>query len=355
MNWTDTTERLEEFFVFLNSLYKPIRWTKEVEQQGIFNIFDIRLIRCGNSFETTVYRKPSASDRYIHFTSEQAWHEKVAAIHTLTRRAYYYCSTKDLLGEEICLLRKVFLNNGYPEEAINHIMKSIGDKHGDSLLNIPAPETTTEEPERDFKQTFMAPYHPQARRLFSNLTKTCGITCVYKRTPTLGTHLLKRRPPQPFWESKNVVYSIPCEDSSHQYIGQTKRKLIQRKNEHERSCKDVSNIDPDSNYDNGVPFHVAQTGHQFQFDKMKILETEPNGFRRRMLESIHILKNRDSVVNLKAGIKIDPCWRPLIEDLDTDISDNGPSYSLMGVDSRFSSLGISPVDPNGAGEPSSMS
>ena len=31
MNWTDSVERLEEFYSFLNSLYPPIKWTKEVE------------------------------------------------------------------------------------------------------------------------------------------------------------------------------------------------------------------------------------------------------------------------------------------------------------------------------------
>ena len=43
MNWTDTPERLEQFYSFLNSLYPPIKWTKEVETQGsAFNIFDIK-------------------------------------------------------------------------------------------------------------------------------------------------------------------------------------------------------------------------------------------------------------------------------------------------------------------------
>jgi len=94
MNWEECKEKLQKFFEYdnLNSVYAPIKWTMEREQDGKFHVFDIALIRSGNVVQTSVYRKPSASDRYLHFTSAQAWHEKTAAIHTLTQRALNYCS-----------------------------------------------------------------------------------------------------------------------------------------------------------------------------------------------------------------------------------------------------------------------
>jgi len=68
MNWEDTEERLSEFFEYLNSIYPPIKWTMEREVNSKFHVFDIQLIRNGARWETTVYRKSSASDRYLHFT-----------------------------------------------------------------------------------------------------------------------------------------------------------------------------------------------------------------------------------------------------------------------------------------------
>ena len=91
----------------------------EIETDWQFHVFDISLIRSGTRVETTVYRKPSASDRYLHFTSAQAWHEKTAAIHTLTLRALNYCSTKELLDQELAYITQVFLDNGFPLPAIN--------------------------------------------------------------------------------------------------------------------------------------------------------------------------------------------------------------------------------------------
>ena len=127
----------------------------------------------------------------------------------------------------------------------------------------------------------------------------------------------KRRPPPPLWELKNSVYSVPCtQDPNHQYIGQTKRKLRVRIMEHQKSClTDLSNIQPDSNFDNGIPFYLASTGHSFDFNSTKILEQEPNSFKRRILESIHITNKQSSTVNIISGQRISPCWIPIIRRL----------------------------------------
>ena len=63
------------------------------EQDGKFQVFDIALMSAGNTVQTTVYTKPSASDHYLHFTSAQKWHEKTEAIHNLTLRVLNYCSS----------------------------------------------------------------------------------------------------------------------------------------------------------------------------------------------------------------------------------------------------------------------
>ena len=90
----------------------------EREQDGKFYVLDIALIQSGNVVQTSEYRKPSASDRYLHFTSAQAWHEKTAAIHTLTLRALNYCSTQQLLDKELKYITQVFLDNGFPLKSI---------------------------------------------------------------------------------------------------------------------------------------------------------------------------------------------------------------------------------------------
>jgi hypothetical protein len=73
MSWDDSMHELDEFIIFLNSLHPKIKWTCEIEKDHKINFLDILITRTGEGNQTTVYRKESASDRYIHFSSAQAW------------------------------------------------------------------------------------------------------------------------------------------------------------------------------------------------------------------------------------------------------------------------------------------
>ena len=122
MNWVESNKKLHQLFLYLNSVYEPIKWTMEREKGNRFNIFNITLIRMGSEIQTTVFRKPSASDRYLHFTSAQAWHEKTAAIHTLTLRAINNFSNPELLDEELNHITQEFVENGFPYESVRRII-----------------------------------------------------------------------------------------------------------------------------------------------------------------------------------------------------------------------------------------
>ena len=107
---------LEAFKDYLNSLHSKIKWTYEVEKNGVLNFLDILLKReTDGSFTTTVYRKKTHSDRYLHFSSDHPLKDKISGIKTLKYRAHIYCSSKDLYTAEINHLFTVFLQNGYPQ------------------------------------------------------------------------------------------------------------------------------------------------------------------------------------------------------------------------------------------------
>ena len=73
----------------------------------------------------------------------------------------------------------------------------------------------------------------------------------------------------------HLVYSVTFSEELDQYIEQTKRKMITRVREHQKSCEDdLSGIQLDINNKNGIPFHYATTGHHFPFQDTIILERE---------------------------------------------------------------------------------
>ena len=156
---------------------------KKKANDGRFNIFDTQLIRFGDKVETTVHRKPSASDRYLHFTSEQAWHEKTAAIHTLTLRAQNHHSNIliDLLQQELGDMTHFCLDNGYPLPAIQWIIHMKTHSH-EAYTIEQLDENSVDESKIDDTLSFYAPYHPHARKLFYNLKtfKKFNFTSVFK-------------------------------------------------------------------------------------------------------------------------------------------------------------------------------
>ena len=121
--WEHSLQDLEAFKDYLNSLHSKIKWTYEVEKNGVLNFLDILLKReTDGSFTTTVYRKKTHSDRYLHFSSDHPLKDKISGIKTLKYRAQIYCSSKDLYTAEINHLFTVFLQNGYPQVLVSDIL-----------------------------------------------------------------------------------------------------------------------------------------------------------------------------------------------------------------------------------------
>ena len=306
----DSEQEFDEFFEYLNTLHPGIKWTCEKEEQGRLAIFDIQIIRDSEKLQTSVYRKSSASDRYIHYTSEQAWREKASAIRTLRNRAILYCSNDELLADELAHLFKVFIENGYPEKIITRILheetkiKDRSEKHNGKAVEI------------DFEKCFYVPYHPRARRLYRMLEKEFGFFIAYKKTLTLGDLLLKKGRSIDKQHQKELVYSIPCAACDAKYIGQTRKSIKSRNARHKGLCRPVlkQKILNSPKKDNGLALHVHQTGHSFDFDNTKIITKESNYWRRLILEGIEI-KFGENLVNLQGGYEIDNIWMPFLQSI----------------------------------------
>ena len=221
----ESEEVFKEFFQFINTLHPHIQWTNETETDNKIAIFDIQIILSESGYATTVYRKAAASDRYIHYTSAQAWKEKAAAIRTLKARAIEYCSDQTLLANELSHLLKVFIENGYPE---NTVWRMLYQENQDK---------TKEKEEFNLDKSLFIPYHPRAKRLINILKTKFSIPTIYKRTQTLGDILLKKGRQMEKEYKKNAVYRIPCAECSKKYVGQTSGTLNKRTAEHVRWCR----------------------------------------------------------------------------------------------------------------------
>lgn len=74
----------------------------------------------------------------------------------------------------------------------------------------------------------------------------------------------------------NSVYALNCNNCDAIYIGQTKRHLYKRVDEHKKSKT------------NQITVHSSLRNHTFNFLKPTILDREPNYNKRLISEAIHI-------------------------------------------------------------------
>ena len=60
-----------------------------------------------NSIESTVYRKPTHTDRYLDYNSNQPLSAKLSVIHSLMHRAKQVCSTPEFIAKEMDHLQNI--------------------------------------------------------------------------------------------------------------------------------------------------------------------------------------------------------------------------------------------------------
>ncbi|XP_071083943.1 uncharacterized protein [Haliotis cracherodii] len=72
----------------LNQQHPRVQFTIETEKDNQLPFLDVLVCRnSANRIQTSVYRKPTHTDQYIHFNSNHPLRTKTGTISTLTKRA----------------------------------------------------------------------------------------------------------------------------------------------------------------------------------------------------------------------------------------------------------------------------
>ena len=113
-------QHAESFLEHLNSLSDDLVYTIEHPAlDGTLPFLDILL---HPDLSTSVYRKPTHTDSYTHYSTSSPQSTKDSLINSLTRRAYDICSPQHL-PNELEHIRTVLLDNGYPLSRIELVMR----------------------------------------------------------------------------------------------------------------------------------------------------------------------------------------------------------------------------------------
>ena len=110
----------------LNRFHQNIKFTYEVEHNRKISFLVVLLMRYTGKLETTVFRKETNSDIYLHWRSFASMTWKKGTLRTSIRRAYTVCSNDNLFQEELRHIETCFTEfNGCPKWLLKQTLDSL--------------------------------------------------------------------------------------------------------------------------------------------------------------------------------------------------------------------------------------
>ena len=100
---------IDDFHEHLSRQNADIQFTKEIEENGKIPFLDCLVTRDNNKLKTTIYRKPTHTDRLLDQSSYNPTSHRATTIRTLTRRAQLVCDSPDSLQDETDYLNNVLV------------------------------------------------------------------------------------------------------------------------------------------------------------------------------------------------------------------------------------------------------
>ena len=258
---------VEPLTTHINSIDPSIKFTREEEDEhhSLAMLDTITTRSSQGQLSFTVYRKPTHTDQYLQFSSNQPLQHKLGVIRTLYHRCQTICSNEDLKLKEVEHLKKVLSVSGYTKAAWNAA----------TTPRTQCQDLRKQQPNPRPRGSITLPYvGPMTQAVARNIRKT-GVMVHTKPCNTIRERLVHPKDKLPTLDQAGVVYKINCDTCDASYVGETERKLSARFKEHHRSSSPVGQ-------------HMEYNQHKVTDSNVSVLHKESDWFRRGVAEAIHI-------------------------------------------------------------------
>ncbi|KAJ8946038.1 hypothetical protein NQ318_023287 [Aromia moschata] len=288
---------LDNFVAKLNNRFPTIKFTYEVEHNEQLPFLDVLVIRNSeNKLEFDVYRKETATLRYIPNDSHHPFQHKMASFNFQIHRF------KERFEHETQLIKNIAKSNGYSVHLIDKLIRK--HKFKRTLYN-----STTFRRDTDNSKFASLPImnEPKFTRGLDKIFKNININLVYNSKNKLQT-LLGNPKDKINNNEKSGIYEISCKDCDQKYIGQTKRSILTRFKEHmahlkygrtEKSC---------------VAQHAFDNNHRIDINNLKLIRNVTNSRQLDAFESLEIIKCNNSMNKDNGPIPTSPLFALINKD-----------------------------------------
>ena len=311
MIWTEGLDNLKIFIDYLNNIHSTIKFTSSHSSTNIpFLDVSVSLTNDG-SISTDLYTKPTDKHQHLLYSSCHPLHTKKAIPFSLALRLRRICSTDATFNTRAAQLTTYLLKRGYSRNFVTKQIRRAADIPRRLTLqtkdvNKPKriPFITTFNPSLPHISNIIKKHHnlllssnrckkvfqhlpvvafrrsPNLRdllvtaKLSSNSAKPqlpsgsfrCGrncATCPYISHGLTTYTFFSTGETRPIksnltCDTKNLIYIIQCNRCNLQYIGETKRRLKDRFNEHRRT---IDNPNTKSKPTTAAEHFLSSTNH----------------------------------------------------------------------------------------------
>ena len=181
-------EHSQALLQHINSQDPHIQFIVEPTQHGSLPFLDTLVtIEPSNTFSTTVYRKPTHTDQYLHWDSNHHITAKQSVLNTLAHRAKVVSSSQDRLDKALQHIKTAHLACQFPNWTLNQWHHRFFSNN-QTIYNNHTNSTNQNNPTK-MNINLMIPFIPGISEKFKRLCKAKGIQVHYKGTNTLRTLL----------------------------------------------------------------------------------------------------------------------------------------------------------------------
>ena len=192
----------------------------EEEQDPYLPFLDVLVVRHDKTLRTQVYRKPTHTDRYLHFDSHHPQHQKLAVTKTLHDKGNTHNTIPQDARHETTHVLSVLQLNGF---SLRH--------------SYPIPKVQQRNTTQHLKHFTSIPYVQGVSERIGCTLNEAGVKVATRPVKTICNILTSPKDPIAEHEKSRLVDKIPCADCEFVYVGQTKRDLKSRAAEHKRAVK----------------------------------------------------------------------------------------------------------------------
>jgi hypothetical protein len=285
-----SSDCLNSFKEYLNKQHPNMHFTSEEEENNELPFLDIFVKRTQTSFFTSVYRKPTFSGVYTHYSSFIPGVYKESLVSTLLYRGHRICASWEAFHKETANVRQLMIKNGYPEKILDKIITSF-------FNGICAGKSTSTD-EKTPPLMVVLPYlgkhtnhlEKKLKNVFRKAVPDLQVRFVF-RAATRLSNIFRFKDRIPKYLSSGVIYKYTCRGCNSTYIGETIRHAKRRYEEHMgRSALTGKSLGKPPQ--TAISDHARTCGTYPDEDDFVIIGREASELKLRIKESLFIRRDK---------------------------------------------------------------